>query len=362
MNEKNSITNIQIGSLAFTFVFSTSIAFLLSPLAGEASTDGIWCLIAGGVLGTAFSVLAMRYAIKKPGAYLGVQGKAIVGRAAHTAILLLVAFFLLHLAAFILREFTDFFVLTYLRETPPIAVSALVMLAAWALTQAGVSAVFRFAQGTFLFIGLFFLVKPLFFVADMNMPIWHEFIRFHDWRTIGTQTYSILPWFGELILLAFIVPQFASPRRASRAIWIGSLAGIYILIAEYVLVMMFFGPKLTATLIYPALELAGFVHLGDFIHNMDAVIVSIWITAFFIKLSILFAAGTFVTSQALALKDYKPIAAPLGALVVLVSIHQAKNPSDMSDFFASCWSTYALAFELLPFVYPLVAWARRRFV
>lgn len=358
MNESNKISNVQIASLVFTFVFATTLAFLISPLAEAASLDGVWCILGGGALGIAIAFAALRYAKRQQQAYLGERGAKVIGRVAHTAIMLLLAFFYLHLTAFILREFSDFFVLTYLRETPPFAISSLVMLAAMALTQAGVSAVFRFAQGTFLFIGLFFLVKPLFFVADMNSPIWHEFLRVHDWRTLWRQAYCILPWFGELILLMFFVPQLANPKRTGRALWWGAIAGTYILIAEYLLIMLFFGPKLGATLIYPALELAGFVHLGDFIHNMDAVIVSIWFTAFFIKLSILFAVGAFVSSQALALKDYKPIAVPLAALVVLLSVHQARNPSDMADFFASSWPTYALCFELLPFVYPAADWIR----
>ncbi|MFC5530821.1 GerAB/ArcD/ProY family transporter [Cohnella yongneupensis] len=360
MNKNGSVTNLQLGSLAFTFVFSTAIAFIISPLAEKTSTTGWWCILFGGVMGLALVSFGARYAMHQPSEYAGVHGKKVVGKAVHTVILLLISFFLLHLASFILREFTDFFVLTYLRETPPIAVSVLVMGAVVALTQSGIPAVFRFAQGTFLFIGLFFLVKPLFFLNNLHAPIWHELIRIRDWKMLWTQSFCIIPWFGELILFLFIMPHFASPKRIRKALWWGALAGMYIFIAEYVLIIVFFGPNLAATLVYPALEVAGFIHLGDFVHDMDAIIVTIWFTAFFIKLSILFAVGTLVASQALALKNYKFITAPIAAFVVLLSVHQAKNPADLSDFFDRCWATYALTIELLPFLYPLVTWMRRR--
>ena len=361
MNKTRTITSLQAGALVFTFVFSTTIAFLAGPLAEQASTTGGWCILLGGTIGIALVTLALRIFEGNRTAYLGERGEEIVGKGLHCTILLLIAFFLIHLTAFILREFTDFFVLAYLRETPPAAVSILVMTAAAALTQAGLSAVFRFAQGTFLFIGLFFLVKPLFFIPSLDLPIWHEIFHVHDWRTLWTQSYSIVPWFGELVLLIFFIPHFSSPRGVRKSVWWGGMAGMYILLAEYMLILLFFGPKLGGALMYPALELAGFIHLGDFVHNMDALVVSIWFTAFFIKLSVLFTAGTFVASRMLGIQEYKNITLPLAALVVLESVYQARNPAELTSFFRSSWATYALFIELLPFIYPSVAWAKRRF-
>ncbi len=361
MKKLGSITNLQVGALTFTFIFSSAIAFLIGPLSEQASTNGGWCLLIGGMIGLMLVALAVRLYVRQPTSYVGEYGRTVLGKVPHAVVLLLVSFFLTHLTAFILREFTDFFVLTYLRETPSSAVGILVMTAIAALTQAGMSAVFRFAQGTFLFIGLFFLVKPLFFISDLDAPIWHELIRISDWRTLWTQSYRIVPWMGELVLLVFFIPQFASPKRMNRAVWWGGLAGMYILIAEYLLVMLFFGPKLGGELVYPVLELAGFIHLGDFIQNMDAFAVSIWFTALFIKLSVLFASGTYIAAQAFGLKDYKTITLPLAALVVLESVYQARNPAELGDFFQSCWPTFALSIELLPFLYPLVGWVKQRF-
>lgn len=361
MKKLGSITNLQAGALIFTFIFSSTIAFLIGPLSQQASTTGGWCLLIGGVIGLMIVALALRLYVRHPTSYVGEYGRTVLGKVPHAVVLLLISFFLTHLTAFILREFTDFFVLTYLRETPSSAVAILVMMAIAALTQAGMSAVFRFAQGTFLFIGLFFLVKPLFFISELDSPIWHELVRISDWRTLWTESYRIVPWMGELVLLVFFIPQFAAPKRLNKAVWWGGLAGMYILIAEYLLVMLFFGPKLGGELVYPVLELAGFIHLGDFIQNMDAIAVSIWFTALFIKLSVLFASGTYIASQAFGLKDYKTITLPLAALVVLESVYQARNPTELADFFQSCWPTFALSIESLPFLYPLVGWVKQRF-
>ncbi|MBW7473886.1 spore germination protein [Paenibacillus oenotherae] len=358
MKQKGSVTGLQLGAMTFIFVFSTTLAFLIGPLVKTASFDGWLCILIGGVAGTAAAVLSLRFALRRPDSNLGQYGSQIVGGPVHMCIMLLTAFFHLHLSAYILREFTDFFVPSFLRQTPPLAVAVLVMSAVVALTQSGISALFRFAQGCFIFIGLFFLLKPLFFVSALDSPMWHEFARVHDWRALWAQSFSIIPWYGELTMLAFIVPHFAAKLKTSKVIWISSMLGTYILIVEFFLIVLFFGPKLAGTLIYPALELTGFVHFGDFLYNLDALIVSIWFMGFFVKLCAVFAVGTLIFSEAMSMPYYQPITAPLAAIVVAFSLVMSRNPEDLASFFSSSWPTFALTVECLTLLYPLVAWAR----
>ncbi|CAH1209501.1 hypothetical protein PAECIP111893_03037 [Paenibacillus plantiphilus] len=358
MKSNGTVTGLQLGALTFIFIFSTTIAFLIGPLVKAASFDGWLCILIGGIVGTAIAVLSIRFALRRPNSNLGEYGRKIVGSPVHTCIMLLTAFFYLHLSAYILREFTDFFVPSYLRQTPTLAVAVLVMSVVVALTQSGISALFRFAQGCFIFIGLFFLLKPLFFVSALDTPIWHEIARVHNWKSLWTQTYTIIPWYGELIMLCYVVPHFTSKQKTSRVLWISSMLGTYILIVEFLLIVLFFGPELAGTLIYPALDLTGFIHFGDFLYNLDALIVSIWFMGFFVKLCAIFAIGTLIFSEALSIKNYQPLTAPLAAVVVAISIVMSRNPEELASFFNSSWSTFALALESLTLLYPLVAWAR----
>ncbi|MEK0314958.1 GerAB/ArcD/ProY family transporter [Cohnella sp. 56] len=358
MRQEHTVTGTQLGALVFVFVFSTTIAFLIGPLAEHASFDGVWCILLGAAVGTAIVGGALRFAVRQPGSYIGDYGGSIVGQAVHRFILLFSAFFFLYLSAFILREFTDFFVPLYLRETPAVAVSILVMSAAAALAHSGVSAVFRFCQGVFIFIGGLFLIKPLLFATPLDSPMWHGFTRIHDAGALWEQTYALIPWYGELVMLAYIMPQFSTARHARRAVWIGAIAGTYILLSEFLLMMLFLGPKLSGAIMYPALELSGFLHLGDFVYNLDALIVSIWFAGLFIKLSIVFAIGTLFVSQALSVGDSRLITFPVAAFVVALSVVLARNPVELAKYFEGSWATFALFAEGLFFLYPLVSWAR----
>ncbi|MDR6554295.1 GerAB/ArcD/ProY family transporter [Paenibacillus qinlingensis] len=358
MKQQGTVTGLQLGAMTFVFVFSTTIAFLISPLAGAASFDGGLCIVLAAIFGTALATFSLRFALRQPSSYFGEYGGTLINKYLHKGILFLLSFFFLHLASYILREFTDFFIPTYLRETPPAAVGVLVMVAVASLTQSGVSTVFRFAQGCFLFIGVLFVFKPLFFLTAMDTPMWYEFTRIHDWKALWAQTYAIIPWYGELIMFSYIMPELNINPKIRKVIWVGSLAGTYILLVEFLLIMFFFGPKLAATLVYPALELTGFLHLGDFLRNTDALIVSIWFTGYFIKLSIIFTIGTLLCSQALSLSNYKPITFPLAVIVVSMSLILAKNPVQLAEYFNSSWATFALFIECLFFIYPLVFWIK----
>lgn len=360
VKHQGTVTGLQLGALTFVFIFSTTIAFLISPLAGAVAFEGGWCIVLGAIIGTALATLSLRFSLRQPSSYLGEYGGTILNKYLHKGILFMVSFFFLHLTSYILREFTDFFIPTYLRETPPAAVAALVMAAVASLTQSGVSTVFRFAQGCFLFIGILFVFKPIFFLTAMDTPMWYEFTRIHDWKALWAQTYAIIPWYGELIMFSYMIPELKINGNTRKVIWIGSLAGTYILLVEFLLMMFFFGPKLAATLVYPALELTGFLHLGDFLRNADALIVSIWFTGYFIKLSIIFTIGTLLCSQALSLTTYKSITFPLAAFVVSMSLILAKNPVQLSEYFNSSWATFALFIESLFFIYPLVLWIKSR--
>ncbi|MDI4649842.1 GerAB/ArcD/ProY family transporter [Cohnella hashimotonis] len=355
MKNQGTITGLQIGALIFVYVFSTTIAFLLAPMAKNAPFDGVYGIVLAAVAGTALTAFSLRYALLRPSTYVGIEGAKVVGKVGHIAILLLSAFFFLHLSAHILREFTDFFVPTYLKETPSVAVAVLVMAAVASMAQSGVPVAFRFAQGCFFVIGFLFFIKPLFFIPEMSTPMWHEFTRIHDWKALWSQTYSLIPWYGELVLLAYIVPLFDGRQKVRKAVWIGSMAGTYIFVSEFLLMIVFFGPQLSGALMYPALELSGFLHLGDFVHNMDAIIVSIWFAGLFIKLGIVFAVGTLLVSQALGLSHYKPITFPLAAFVVALSVVLARYPAELARSFDRSWATFALFVECLVFLYPIIS-------
>ncbi|MEF3305630.1 GerAB/ArcD/ProY family transporter [Paenibacillus sp. GYB003] len=354
------MTNLQLWSMLFPYVFATTIAFLIGPLAGHAGYSGWICIAAAAVVGIGLSSAALPFCLKRSNDYLGLYGHKYIGTLPHKILMLIFAFYFLHLAAYILREFVDFFSQVYLQETPPWAIAVFILFVAACLVQLGASGISRFAQGCFLLIGLMFLVKPLFFLEEYDGALVSALMRVGDIRTLWSETYNIVPWYGELFMLIFFVPELQKPQSARSILWFAALAGTYILLSEYILMIALFGPELSGALSYPALELAGFIRLGDFLQNLDPLIVSVWFMAYFIKLSLIFYAGVLTFSHACSIKEIRLFTMPLAAIVVGLSLILAKNSVELAYYFDRSWATFALLVECLPLVYPAAAWFRAR--
>ncbi|WP_158594159.1 GerAB/ArcD/ProY family transporter [Cohnella faecalis] len=283
-----------------------------------------------------------------------------LGKPTHFCIMLVFSFFFIHVVAYLLREFVDLFTLAYLIKTPSWAVASLLMFAVACISQIGAWGIFRFAQACFLLIGFMFLILPIYLHGELNPTVWHGIWRLSEGKAIWQMTYNITPWYGELFLLLFFIPELKRAASVRGTIWFASIAGTYILTSVFLLSLLVFGPNLAGGLTYPLLELTGFIRIGDFMQNLDPVIVTIWFTAFFIKLSILFYSGVLTFSHALAIKEHRIFSMPLAALTVVMSIVIAPNPVEMNRFFDRSWSTFALFVECLPFIYVLAAWLRKR--
>lgn len=354
------VTKLQFGALFFTFVFSTPLAFMIGPLAHRTGYDGWMCILLGALAGTGLAAANVSFALKRPDDYIGLYGHQLMGRPMHTLLMLIFAAYCLHLDSYILREFLDFFSQTYLRETPEWAIALFLLIALISLTRIGGPAVFRFAQGCFWLIALLFLIKPLFFLRHLDSQALYAFLHVHEGGAIWPDTFRVIPWYGEMFVVMLFVPELMSPAATKRLLWLASLSGTYILVAEYILMILFFGPELSGILTYPALELASFIQLGDFLQNLDPLIVSIWFLAYFIKLAVLFYAGVLAFSHALSVREHRLLTMPLGVVVAAMALILARNPVELSEFFDRSWGSLALLVQLLPLLYPLAAWLRAR--
>lgn len=353
-------TNFQLWSVFFVFCFATTIAFLIGDLGRSAQYDGWLAIVLGALFGTSLTAILVGFARKRPQEYLGIYGNRIIGKYPHLAIMLLFSLFNLHLTSYIIREFVDFFSQTYLRDTPNWAISLLFTFALFTLVQTGCTGIFRFAQSFSLFVGLMFLVKPLFFLDTIDPHMLKAFLTLHDARTVWDSTYRIIPWYGEIAMIAFFLPELEKPLQSIKWLWVAVGSGTYILISEYVLMLGFFGPELSGVLSYPALELARFISIGDFLQNLDPFIVSVWILSLFIKLSIIFYTGILTFSQAFAVSSPKLISLPLTALVAAYSLAIAHNPVELASFFNQSWASFAWFIECLPVVYVIVDYIKLR--
>jgi spore germination protein KB len=173
-------------------------------------------------------------------------------------------------------------------------------------------------------------------------------------------TYRQLLFFGETIVMAMFLPYLNIPQRARRstiiAVIITGLLGICVIIGTIAV----FG-AITAHLKFPTLSLARYISIGNFIERAEALIILMWIGGGFVKITIFHYCAVLALAQWLNLKDYRPLAIPIGVILVILSIILWENIVEVVELIKKTLPVPFLIIEAgIPAVLLIVAMVRRK--
>ncbi len=104
------------------------------------------------------------------------------------------------------------------------------------------------------------------------------------------------------------------------------------------------GTSFTTSRSYPIFVVIRYISISNFFEHLEAVIIVIWVTIMFIKISVLYYVLVLSTAQWMNLSDYRSIVLPLVFLLTLLGLWVYRNMQE----FSKC------ADEILPFYIPLL--------
>lgn len=355
------VSQLQLFFAMMLILFSLPINFFMGPLSVESGFNGWLALIVGCVGGIGIAFLAVRAARLTPEESIFSAGQQWLGRVAHSILCLGFIGFALHTGATVLREVRDFLIQAYLPTTPEWVVVFLFGFCTIMAARSGLEAIFRCSGGFFFIVVGAALLTPLMVAKDILWPMSVGFLR--HWRIdeIWNGAYLCLPRFGEMFLILFIYPSLRNRERTMRSLGFAGLGALLVLLLYYAMCILLFGPHLTAHLTYPTLELVRYIRIGDFLENLDPLLVALWVTALYLKTSLWLYIVMSGLGHLSGLRNAKPLAYSVGGVMIGLSMHMSRNAADMDDFQHEAWPTFALAVQLLPLLYLLAArWRRGR--
>jgi len=94
---------------------------------------------------------------------------------------------------------------------------------------------------------------------------------------------------------------------------------------------------------FPTLNGARVISIANFLERLEAVIIGVWITGGFVKVSVFYWAAVLGSAQVLDLKDYRLLVLPIGAVLVAMSILLHPSILDLLDFLDRVWPPYSLS-------------------
>jgi spore germination protein KB len=354
------VTQLQLVLLFIIFHFSTTTGFLIQPLALLASYQGWLVLLLAGAGGLIIAYFSVSLAKQRGCEFIVHYGKQLIGRWPHLIMMIIFSFYCIHLASIVLREFTDFLIQMFLPTTPSWVVAGLFVAVISIAVRSGIEAIFRCATGFFLVIFSTATMIPFLVGKDVEYAQAIALITNLNMNTAWRETIPFIPWFGEMFLVLFIFPWLTQPEKTFRSLIWASIISVGSVDLFYILCLLLFGDRVSANLPYPVLEMIRFIRVGDFLENLDPIVVAIWMSSIFIKISFLLYISVLIVSQLFGLKDTRPFSFSFGMILLGLSMHIVKNIIELRHFITYVWPSFANLVECSPIIYWVVSIIKKR--
>lgn len=276
----------------------------------------------------------------------------IFGKVFGKLFIILMTWYALHLCALVLRNFSEFIEISFMPETPQVAIMIAMMLVTIYMSVSGIETMGRWSVGMLPFVlGVAMLTTAL-AVPKMDftniLPVME-----HSVKTIAGGSYKLFTFpFAETVLflcLADSVRKKDSPYKIYIYAMIFSLLVLLMVILRNTFLL---GPELLAAEYFPSFTTARIVDVGDFMARIEGTIAMNFILTGIVKITVCLIAAAKGMSKLFQTGNYRWLVFPMGMLTVAFSSIVYENAMEMFDFL-EIYQYYAIPFEI---IIPLLLW------
>ncbi|MDA8235464.1 MAG: endospore germination permease [Clostridia bacterium] len=356
MLEQGKISGRQAYLLIINVILATAILFVPAIVTSAAKENGWLAAILATAVGVVISILIANLGLRFPDRNLFDYLGDIVGTIPGKVIAFLYIWWFLHMNALVIREYGSFLVVAFLPETPISVFNfSILILAGWTVKQ-GLEVICRTNEIFLPLILVGLIVLFLLAVPEMDFR-WLLPIMEHGVKPIVHGAVIPISWYGEIATMLMIIPFLKQPQNFRK---IQNLAVITIGIFFTMVVLgtvAIFGPELTPRFIFPTLNAARIVNIANLLERLEPIVMAIWITGAFIKITFFYYVAALGTAQFLNLSSYRPVVYPLGIILGAMSILIHPSILELEHFLGKVWPVYAIStFEVgLPLLLLLIA-------
>ncbi len=261
--------------------------------------------------------------------------------------------FSFHLGALVIRNFTEFIMIVTLTKTPQYIVGIfLILLCIWAV-KAGIEVIGRWtvivlpAMITAIFV-ITFLLIPLIELRNIK-PIMYDGIK-----PILNAAFSVFSFpFAETVLFMVVFCNLKKKENPYKIFFWSLLIGGGIIAMVALRSILTLGEANVSIFFFSTYASVRLINIGEFLQRIEVLVGIIFISGGFVKISICLYAASKGLSKVLSFQNYRQIVAPVGLLMMILSIIVYDNTTDMFDWAKDIYKYYALPFQI---ILPLIIW------
>lgn len=233
------------------------------------------------------------------------------------AVGLLYAAFFVWTYVLALRQIVDFTQIMLLPGTPNWVIAALMAVVVLYAVWEGIEVSARVAFQVLVAIAVAVLILPVLLYPEIRAIQIEPFL----WRgmpAVGDAAWLVAPWFGESLIALTLVQYLKNRRAAYRWLLIGLVMATFLLTVLVALGTLVFGPDLPGRFIYPLYMVVQEISVARFIERIEVVLITVWLSGMFIKLSLCQYASAEAVSHVFGLNTHRSPAVVLAVVSVLI--------------------------------------------
>ncbi|WP_256379868.1 MULTISPECIES: endospore germination permease [Desulfitobacterium] len=246
----------------------------------------------------------------------------------------------------IIQQFTEILFLFFLGNTPTWFVGLCFLLVCSYGVLLGIEVIARSAQ----------FVLPLFVVSLMSIAFFsfrdmhlEELLPLFEGGLGAVVKASFVPgsWFGECIILAFLLPYINKRKEIFRKGSWAIIAAAIFFTGNILLTLLILGPELSASYDLPFWLMIRFIEVGRTFLRIETFIIFLWIAGAIVKLTLAYYLGCTVVAEVFGWRSRQWIVILFGSALFAASTFFLNNAVELNLVLSKYWPPFAYVFQLV---------------
>lgn len=268
------------------------------------------------------------------------------GKIGGAIITALFSLYTLHLGALVIKNFSEYFQVVTLPETPQIVAAICIGLLAYYNIVKGIEVLGRssvFIMPIVLAVVLILNIMSLKYMGFENLqPMLN-----HNYKLILSGAYSVFAFpFAETVMFITIFSVVDTKKSPAKLYLIAILFSGILLAILVAVAIMILGLPLVATLYFPSYAAAGVIDIGGFLSRVEVLVSGNYIIFGIVKVSVCLFVSCKGIARLFGIKNHKVVAAPNITIMVVTSLFLYESTMQMFDFI-DIYKIYAPFFEVV---------------
>jgi spore germination protein (amino acid permease) len=342
MSNRQAICMIALFTIGSTLVMGT----------GKSLNQDVWiAILTGFALSIPMMLIYSKLLLSFPGKSLYDIMINVFGNIFGKLFVLLYTWYFLHLGALVIRNFTEFVNVASLPETPQRFIAIfLAVLCIW-VVRSGIEVLgrwsnFVFPLVAFIFIGIYILSTTQIKLINIK-PVLYNGIK----PLIPTAVaYFSFP-FAESVIFTAVLHTLRQKNKTFKVLFTGIAIGCAFILTSAVRNILVLGVKNSSSLYFPSYTAVRTINIGEALQRIEILVATSFVLSGFAKISVCLYAASSGAAKLFNIQSYSQITAPIGFLMMALSILLYRNTMEMFEWAANIYVYYAVLFQI---IFPII--------